>query len=67
MKTFLKKSIVTFSLVASLIGLSFPLVSASASSTVTIGFVLMNSNTGTNAGAGNSITLREDAGSAQYN
>ena len=67
MKPFLKKSIVTFSLVASLIGLSFPLVSAGASSTVTIGFVLMNSNTGTNAGAGNSITLGEDAGSAQYN
>ena len=67
MKPFLKKSIVTFSLVASLIGLSFPLVSAGASSTVTIGFVLMNSNTGTNAGAGNSITMREDAGSAQYN
>ena len=67
MKPFLKKSIVTFSLVASLIGLSFPLVSASASPTVTIGFVLMNSNTGTNAGAGNSVTMREDAGSAQYN
>ena len=67
MKPFLKKSIVTFSLVASLIGLSFPLVSAGASSTVTVGFVLMNSNTGTNAGAGNSVTMREDAGSAQYN
>ncbi len=50
-----------------IIGLSFPVASASASSNVTIGFVLMNSNTGTNAGAGNPITMREDAGSTQYN